>query len=96
LYDTHLKSALSFLSDLVFLFFTLFVFILGVFVIRPDSGDPPEVVVKVLNILRMYKLNSTTSFANSGELSFSKTSTESGFYHVLVLYEGACTWKIKV
>jgi len=37
----------------------------GVLVIRPDSGDPPEVVVKVLNILRTYEHNSTLSFASS-------------------------------
>ena len=32
-------------------FTLIFLFPSGVLVVRPDSGNPPEVVVKVLNIL---------------------------------------------
>ena len=35
-------------NQLLFFFFCTFA---GVLVIRPDSGNPPDVVVKVLNIL---------------------------------------------
>lgn len=57
-----------FLDDSFANFCFIILFVSGVLVIRPDSGNPAEVVVKILNIL--CKLNFFTSLFVKNFFSF--------------------------